>query len=404
MGLGGVQRALAMASYLSELGWQVMVLSSDFHDYPILDQSLADKLPAQIEIVSVADPVSVKTKPNTTSSFILTSRHNHLRRLARVPDSHLLWANKVYDRCLKRVSAFEPDWIISTSPPPSAHLLARRLKAKLNSRWLADFRDPWSGDNQADLTILHKLLNRRLESKTLEHSDLVTVVTAEHSNDFKQRYQVCADKIYHIPNGYDPADFHSLRQQMPDDFVIAHGGTMVNYDYARKFTEALAEIAGESMQFRNMFRFRQIGSLTEPIHDLLKSSAFSSLRIELTGYLNHRETLTELGRASALVVFSGVADGVELNMPGKLYEALYFDKPLLTMFRQSSPAMRVVNDLPGIYHLDPGSKEQMSIQVRTLFGKHLSGDLQIDSRRNQIDQYSRKAETERMAELMESAG
>jgi glycosyltransferase involved in cell wall biosynthesis len=400
MGLGGVQRALAIARYLSEIGWQVMVLTSDFHDYPILDRSLADKLPADVEVISVADPVSMGKQVKDENSYVLSRKNIFLRRFMRVPDSRLFWANNVYGKCLKKVRAFDPDWIVSTSPPPSVHLLARRLRSELKSGWLADFRDPWAGDNQPELTFLHGLLNRTMEAKTMKDADLVTAVTAEHSLDLKRRYQVYADKIHHIPNGYDPVDFCDIAECLPDEFVIAHGGTLVNYDYAGLFIDALVRLADESEEFKKRFRFHQIGSLTEPIHKLLKSDASSTIAVELTGYLGHRKTLRELGRASALVVFSGVAEGVELNMPGKLYEALYFDKPLLVMFRQSSPAIGVVAGLPEVYHLDPENKEQIRSQVKKLFEKHISGNLRIESRRAQISQYSRKAQTERMADLM----
>lgn len=401
MGLGGVQRALAIARYLMDFGREVLVITSNPDHYPILDQSLADILPENLRVISVSDPISFGSSEKNKDEFVLRKRNDILRRIVRIPDIHLFWVNKAYHQLHDKIKDFDPGWIISTSPPPSVHFLAQRLKKYLNSKWIADFRDPWSGDNKTHLTILHNYMNKKMESSVVNSADSIITVTAEHGVDLKQRYPALSNKIVHIPNGYDPSDFENVSETLPEKFIIAHGGTLINHKYTKQFIEAVSLIANKSEEFRQNHLFKQIGSMTDDIHRLLISREYSNINVEQTGYLNHYETLNNLASSTALIVFSGESNGPELNIPGKLYEALYFNKPLLTMFRPLSPGTKVVADMSGVYQLNPNDPEQIKAQLMDLFQKYLNGQLKQVSRRDMIEDYSRKAETHRMLEIME---
>ena len=72
------------------------------------------------------------------------------------------------------------DILISSGPPHSMHLIARRVAKAVNTPWIADFRDPWTGMytfkymKNTPLTIL---IHRKMEKRVVRDADAVVVVT-----------------------------------------------------------------------------------------------------------------------------------------------------------------------------------------------------------------------------------
>ena len=63
-------------------------------------------------------------------------------------------------------------YIITTGPPHSMHLIGLGLKERLPSlKWIADFRDPWSGLdilNEFYLSSIARKKHKKLERKVLK--------------------------------------------------------------------------------------------------------------------------------------------------------------------------------------------------------------------------------------------
>jgi glycosyltransferase involved in cell wall biosynthesis len=62
-----------------------------------------------------------------------------LREWLLLPDPDIRWALRAASARLP----FEPDWVISSSPPESAHVAGWLLARRHAARWLADCRDHW---------------------------------------------------------------------------------------------------------------------------------------------------------------------------------------------------------------------------------------------------------------------
>ena len=101
-----------------------------------------------------------------------------IRRLIRefvyVPDAQIGWvpfAVRAGARVLERDR--EGDWVVySSSVPYSAHLATARLASRFRLPWVAEFRDPWSAQDESQLprSSFRRKLDRRLERWILRTS------------------------------------------------------------------------------------------------------------------------------------------------------------------------------------------------------------------------------------------
>src|SRR5690554_3633079 len=73
IGGGGVQRALKMAKYLGEFGWEVHVLTVDPIHHVSLDHSLLDQLPKEVHIHRSKELSPWNRKSKTTAVSTLTN-------------------------------------------------------------------------------------------------------------------------------------------------------------------------------------------------------------------------------------------------------------------------------------------------------------------------------------------
>src|SRR5207249_11381352 len=84
---------------------------------------------------------------------------------------------------------------ISTSPPPTTHLIAVVLKALTGLPWVADFRDPWIEEGFYPLPgTLRYRVETILEQQVIRCADRVTVTTPyrseEHTSELQSRFDL----------------------------------------------------------------------------------------------------------------------------------------------------------------------------------------------------------------------
>lgn len=402
MGLGGVQRAGKTAKYLARMGWNVHVIASDPSDYPVQDDTLLNDLPDNVQRHIVKDPLLKGAEKS--ENFLVENRPSFLKRLVRIPDAKIFWARKAIEQAKKVVEENSIKYIFSTAPPPSVHKAALKIKKKYGLVWLADFRDPWFADNLKDISPIHALIRKRLESSIIKKADIISTVTPNHLDDIRYRYTSQSDKMHFIPNGFDPEDYDFETIGSNDKFIISHCGTLCSMESVIPLFHALEEIVEENPMIARSIEFHQIGAVHSEIYEALRRHFIKKLTFEFHGYMNHDEALRELGRANLIAVFAGLKDGPDGVIPGKLYEALAFDKPVMGIFEQRNPVYEICSGIEGVDLCSPREIERIrSVIMHQLedFGNEPENKY---SRMDQLDRFNRKKQAELMASLLEERG
>lgn len=402
MGMGGVQRAAKTAKYLAQSGWNVTVLTCKGEDFPLYDDSMMKDLPPEIEIIRIPNPAAISKKTDSSSEYVLKSGSGFLQRLVRVPDSKALWSSSAAEKGAKIAHEKSINYVMTTSPPPSVHRVGLKLKKEFGIRWLADFRDPWFADELEPLTPFHAKIRRRLERDIISNADIVTSVTSSHCNDLISRFSGYKSKINHIPNGYDPDDLSDLVESNPSKLIFAHCGTLCSRYGAEAFFAELEKLMQAKTSLADKIEFWQIGAVNDDIHDLLVKR-YDKIEVKFFGYMNHKEALQKLAQASVVVVFGGVTRESTKIIPAKLYEGLALAKPLVAVVSKDSAVYDVVQDMPGIYHLDTDAKTSLDDSLKAIVSAYKSETLFHESRKPLIQKYSRQVQADQIGNLLEGA-
>ncbi len=153
-GGAAVQRWLRFIRILTQKGVQLKVVTTLDGDYPYRDESLLSEIPPSVQIYR-SKPFSFsklwsflgqKELPygslqNKENDSILKKILYWLRLNFIVPDMRIGWNPAAYKSALRVLRQDKFDYIITTGPPHSTHLVGGNKKT-LCIQWRTDFRDP----------------------------------------------------------------------------------------------------------------------------------------------------------------------------------------------------------------------------------------------------------------------
>jgi glycosyltransferase involved in cell wall biosynthesis len=223
--------------------------------------------------------------------------------------------------------------VITTGPPHSTHLIGLQLQRETGIAWTADFRDPWTDIYYYDRfypTRWARAHDRKLERTVLEEARRVLVVSEDLKRTLLSKSdRIDASKFLVLPNGYDPEDFDPNRKPPtePHTAVLAYTGTLsLQYPVA-----ALVSSFRQTLLAGKSFVFRMAGKPADEAVEALRALETEfpdSFRLELLGYLPHRESVHVLQTADLLVLLIPDLPNNRGILTGKLFEYLGTGRPI----------------------------------------------------------------------------
>jgi glycosyltransferase involved in cell wall biosynthesis len=353
-----VQRALSMARYLPECGFEVHVLRAGNAESPVQDPGLLRNVPRSVEVhhaMTLEVPFelrhriwslfgkSAKTQAKTEARPNGVQKPGLPMRLAQrilCPEPEVVWVPFAVRKATQIIRKHGIDTLLVTAPPFSAFLAGNALKRRFpHLRYVADFRDEWltfylnNNDFQNN-----KYARRRaplIERETIQAADLVVAVTESSLDEIRSRYPSESPAKFHcVSNGFDPAAFAGFqaRSHAEDRVVVTHVGTIYRNSSPRYYFEALQRLP-ESM--RQKFHTRFIGRLTDPERANLEQQSVS---VEIAGFMPQAQALRFMEDTDYLLMT--MTDPI--SMPGKLYEYLATGKPILAIAPHGSEVDRMI--------------------------------------------------------------
>ncbi len=356
----GVQRALSLARYLPDSGFEVHVLRAGNAAAPVFDPALCERIPESVRIYNAFTP---------EAPFWL--RHTVCRRVLS-PEPEVLWypfALRAASRVVRRLGI---DTVMVTAPPFSAFLVGNALKRRFPYlRYVADFRDEWISFYLKDFEYQSGDHARRrateIERETVTSADLVVAVAATSLEKIRGRYpEQPESKFLCISNGFDPeafAGFHP-RANAKAKLVITHVGTAYKTSSPQFYLDA---VDGLPEQWRNRIETRFIGRITDAEQQQFKNRKSD---IKLLGFMPQSEALRAMEDTDCLLVTMTN----DISLPGKLYEYLAARKPIIALSPQGSEVDRFIQETGAGWCVDYQDRERIqSLLTRLCAQKTESG-------------------------------
>jgi glycosyltransferase involved in cell wall biosynthesis len=362
-GGSGVQRWLKFSKYLPENGWTPVIYTPENPDFDLKDESLESDVHEDTIVVKrkilepyklaglfgkgksnagVGSGPKLNQKSSLISRFVLWIRGNIF-----IPDPRILWVSPSV-RFLKKYLEQNPvDIIISTGPPHSMHLIAEKLKDKMNIPWIADFRDPLSTMDVYDefsLTARSKQKLIDMEHRFLNKSDLVLTVTPRFSEmlvSFDKQREVV------LTNGFDPDDFlmnESYQKQNSKKFTLLHAGTLGNVRDPKGLWQALSELSRERSNLVANVMIKFVGNVSPEIIAFTQNNDKLKDKVQFLGYMSRKELQKLYAEADALLLAIHSTAVGRISIPGKVFEYLATSKPIICLGDITSDASMVIKE------------------------------------------------------------
>ncbi|MBO6584532.1 MAG: glycosyltransferase [Gracilimonas sp.] len=339
----GTYRISRFAKYLAKSGWDIVVLTSKKAaagmkgepDDPVLEN-------IKVYRANIIEPVSLLkgkkggSAKTSNPSIFYQKDAGFISRLAvwarlniMIPDAKFTWKWFAVPLGKKVIEQEKPDVILSTSPPPTTSLIARKLAAWSGLPWHADFRDPWTNiyyydDNPPSAWARKR--NKKLEASVLEKADRLTVV----NHGFFPSYHL-EDKLTKIPNGFDP-DHVLNKKEVPQTndsvFYIRYFGSMKINQYPEAFIKALHTLSVDYPEIAENIHFDFYGNIDPNIKDDIKSASHI-IKTSFTGYIPHDEMMKKVNSSDLLLLLIGRTKNSKFGLSTKVFEYMTSGKPVM---------------------------------------------------------------------------
>lgn len=407
----GVQRWLKFVKYLPEFGVQPIVYVPENPTYPIIDEGLVDQISDKAIILKnkIWEPYQLasvfsKNKTKKISSGIFPHKKKQtfldktflwIRGNLFIPDARVFWVKPSVAYLEKYIKENNIDTIVTSGPPHSLHLIGLELKEKLNVKWFADFRDPWT-------TIgYHKALRlsgyAAKKHKTLEHKVLNTADTIiVTSKTTKTEFQAITNKpISVITNGYDIENVE--KQTLDTKFTLAHIGSFLSDRNPKFLWECLVELLQEIPDFKSHLEIKLIGAVSQEVLDAIAAFNLNDY-LNLLGYVSHREAIAHQKKSQVLLLIEINSEDTKSIIPGKLFEYMVSNRPIIAIGPNGSDFADIIKETNTGVFFDYSEKAKLKSVILDFYNQFLEGKLQ--SHGVGLQQYSRKSLTKQLAQLI----
>ena len=213
------------------------------------------------------------------------------------PDETCGWLPAATVAALRVVRSWHPDVIFSSSYPYTAHFVALAVNRLTGVPWVADFRDEWASNafftGQPSLATRLSVAGERAVTGRAAK----TVVVADW---FRLSGAPPAQPI-EIPNGIDADDLEDLPPVQPGDpsrFSLSHVGSVYGQRDFVPVLAALRRLVDAGRVDPSAMELRVVGNVW--LDGLEERSPVPVVRV---GYVDHRSALTEMRRATALLLY-----------------------------------------------------------------------------------------------------
>lgn len=407
----GVQRWLKFVKYLPEFDIQPIIYVPENPTYPIIDEGLVSEISDKVIVLKnkIWEPYQLasvfsknKTKkissgifPHQKKQTFLDKTFLWIRGNLFIPDARVFWVKPSVSYLEKYIKENNIDTIVTSGPPHSLHLIGLELKEKLNVKWFADFRDPWT-------TIgYHKALrlsgyaankHKKLERKVLNSADTIIVT----SKTTKTEFQAITNKpISVITNGYDIENVE--KQTLDTKFTLAHIGSFLSDRNPRFLWECLVELLQEIPDFKSHLEIKLIGAVSQEVLDSITQFHLNDY-LNLLGYISHYEAIAHQKKSQVLLLIEINSEDTKSIIPGKLFEYMVSNRPIIAIGPEGSDFADIITQTNTGVFFDYSEKAKLKSVILGFYNQFLEGKLEANG--VGLQQYSRKNLTKQFAQLI----
>ncbi len=333
----GTPRIKGLIRYISEFGWQPIILTritSRYKDLParVIETPYRDVLGFlgrwfKIDPEQDAEQQIKNRFGEASRKFPLDFLLNLGGAIVNYPCHDKNWKPFALEASGKLLEKESIDAIISSSAPVTSHLIASELKNRYKIPWVADFRDLWSQNHNYSYGPIRRLMDKRLEIKTLAKADALVTVSEPWAEKLKALHK--GRTVYLITNGFDPGEVNIPPVRLTPKFTITYTGAIYQgKQNPWRFVAALSELISDGLISRDDVEVRFYGAKLGWLSKEAEEYGLSDI-VRQYGQVSADMSL-EKQKESQLLLFLNWDDPEEHGVySGKIFEYFGARRPIL---------------------------------------------------------------------------
>ena len=418
-GGAGVQRWLKFTKYLKKYGWEPIIYTAENGEIPVVDLSLLKDVPEELTILKtpIWEPYQLykrfigrKKDDKINASFLSENKKAGLSEKISIwirgnffiPDARKFWIKPSINYLENYIIKNNIEYIISSGPPHSMHLIALGLKNKFTSlKWIADFRDPWTNIDFYDKLMLTKRSNKKHHSqelKVLTTADIILSIGKGMSNEFLNIYQKSGGKNINkfkvISNGFDADDIKTSEIVKDKKFSIAHIGTLVKDRNPIVLWKVLKKLTDTRDDFRSQLEIKLVGKVDIFVKEQLENYGLINF-VKKIEYLPHSEVIIEQQKSKVLLLLINNTKNAKDILTGKFFEYMASGSPILAIGPIDGELADIIKKTQT--GLISNFEDEITLEKNIL---NLFVNQSIKTNGEEVIKYSREELTKKLCELL----
>jgi len=319
---------------------------------------------------------------------------NWVRSNFFIPDAKCFWIENSISFLSKLFLKENYDFVISTGPPHSMHLIALKLREKHNFKWIADFRDPWTNMEYFSKIPLLDSSRRKhfdLEKKVISKADLTLTVSKFWSKEFSR---LGAKKTELVYNGFEkynsPIQFH-------DKFRIGYFGLFNELRDHDEIWKALRTNISRNTNFEKDLEIYFSGPTHNNFHKNLKHNHLDSY-LNYCEWNNTEKMKEEMLKCSVLILSQANTEDAMGRLPAKFFEYLGTGIPIIAIGRKNSDLSKIILKMQCGVFFEFNKLHKLSSCFLNYYDKYLKKENNI--KKNDVDVFSWENQASNLIEVL----
>jgi glycosyltransferase involved in cell wall biosynthesis len=317
------------------------------------------------------------------------------------PDENIGWYDYAVLAGEKILQKEQIDAILSSSRPPTCHLIAKTLTEKYHLPWVADFRDLWTQNHYYHYSQLRRNFEKKLEIATLKNASAITTVSQPLEDKLGALHK--DKKIFLIKNGFDP-EFVNQEIEVDHFFKIVYTGFL--YEGKRdpaQFFAVIDDLCNKEFIKRDDIKIDFFGSDSREdwLHEEIVKYHLQDL-VTLHGEVSHKTALAEQRKAQMLLLLTWNNPEEEGVYTGKLFEYLAAHRPILSLGYTEGGVVKelLIQTKAGVH---AGNEEELKAEIIRAYHEYREfGKVQYHGIKEEVMKYSHKEMARKFAEVLDT--
>ena len=365
-GGSGVQRWWFFTNELVKKGWTIDVITVQYPAGTPIDSSFINQLHPNIHVYPLSIWEPGKRLYNTTKPKTSKGLFSYVVRWIRAnfffPDARQFFIKPAIRLVKNRLAAQPTQWLITTGPPHSMHMVGRAIRKSNDVKWLADFRDPWTQfyvNHELPMMPFVRKKHKRIEQQVISTADHVVTTTPS----LAKLYSAINPSVSCIYNGYEKI----LQGTFSEKFSITYTGVLKPNQHIETLWSVLNQLSSRDQAFANHAHLDLYGVYgNKPIPPELED------QVTVHGYHSKDVIDNILPQSHILLLLGNDHPQSQYVIHGKLYAYMAARRPILAIVNKHGDMSKIIQDFKLGTAFLYSEIDQMTAWIATVFEDYRS--------------------------------